>query len=117
MLARGASLCDIPNGFRDSFPVDLLSRGASLYDVAKLLADTVDTVEKHTRLLFDSSRAGAADHGNRRRTRDNAHTVGTRHGAKSHDTLKKRERVADEPVSRILWGTRSCEPAPRRSFL
>ena len=50
MLARGASLCDIPNGFRDSFAVDLLSRGASLYDVAKLLADTVDTVEKHTRL-------------------------------------------------------------------
>src|SRR5262249_891046 len=33
--------------FRDSFAVDLLSRGASPYDVAKLLGDTVDTVEKH----------------------------------------------------------------------
>jgi hypothetical protein len=27
--------------------VDLLSRGASPYDVAKLLGDTVETIEKH----------------------------------------------------------------------
>ena len=33
--------------FRDSFAVDLLSRGASPYDVAKLLGDTVETIEKH----------------------------------------------------------------------
>lgn len=36
-----------PHRFRDSFAVDLLSRGASPYDVAKLLGDTVETVEKH----------------------------------------------------------------------
>ena len=36
-----------PHRFRDSFAVDLLTRGASPYDVAKLLGDTVDTVEKH----------------------------------------------------------------------
>ena len=33
--------------FRDSFAVDLLSRGASPYDVAKLLGDTVETAERH----------------------------------------------------------------------
>ena len=27
--------------------VDMLARGASPYDVAKLLGDTVDTIEKH----------------------------------------------------------------------
>jgi integrase len=36
-----------PHRFRDTFSVDLLSRGASPYDVAKLLGDTVETVEKH----------------------------------------------------------------------
>jgi integrase len=36
-----------PHRFRDSFAVDLLSRGASPYDVAKLLGDTVETIEKH----------------------------------------------------------------------
>lgn len=28
-------------------PVDVLARGASPYDVAKLLGDTIETVEKH----------------------------------------------------------------------
>jgi integrase len=36
-----------PHRYRDSFAVDLLSRGASPYDVAKLLGDTVETIEKH----------------------------------------------------------------------
>jgi integrase len=36
-----------PHRFRDTFAVDLLSRGASPYDVAKLLGDTVETIEKH----------------------------------------------------------------------
>jgi integrase len=36
-----------PHRFRDTFAVDMLARGASPYDVAKLLGDTVDTVEKH----------------------------------------------------------------------
>lgn len=37
-----------PHRYRDTFAVDLLARGASPYDVAKLLGDTVDTVEKHS---------------------------------------------------------------------
>ena len=36
-----------PHRFRDTFAVDLLARGATAYDVAKLLGDTVDTIEKH----------------------------------------------------------------------
>ncbi|HKD63775.1 MAG TPA: tyrosine-type recombinase/integrase [Candidatus Acidoferrales bacterium] len=36
-----------PHRFRDTFAVDLLLKGASPYDVAKLLGDTIETVEKH----------------------------------------------------------------------
>jgi integrase len=47
-VGRAAGVLDAhPHRFRDTFAVDLLARGASLYDVAKLLGDTVDTVEKH----------------------------------------------------------------------
>jgi integrase/recombinase XerC/integrase/recombinase XerD len=50
MLALGkrAGVPDAhPHRYRDTFAVDLLARGASPYDVAKLLGDTVATVEKH----------------------------------------------------------------------
>ena len=50
MLALGkrAGVPDAhPHRFRDTFAVDLLARGASPYDVAKLLGDTIETVEKH----------------------------------------------------------------------
>jgi len=47
-LGRRAEVLDAhPHRFRDSFAVDMLTRGASPYDVAKLLGDTVETVEKH----------------------------------------------------------------------
>jgi len=36
-----------PHRFRDTLAVDLLARGASPYDVAKLLGDTVETIENH----------------------------------------------------------------------
>lgn len=36
-----------PHRFRDTMAVDMLRRGASPYDVAKVLGDTIDTVEKH----------------------------------------------------------------------
>lgn len=36
-----------PHRFRDTLAVDLLARGASPYDVAKMLGDTIETVEKH----------------------------------------------------------------------
>lgn len=36
-----------PHRFRDTLAVDMLSRGASPYDVAKVLGDTIETIEKH----------------------------------------------------------------------
>lgn len=47
-IGRRAGVPDAhPHRYRDSFAVDMLARGASPYDVAKLLGDTVATVEKH----------------------------------------------------------------------
>ena len=47
-LGRRASVSNVhPHRFRDTFAVDLLLRGASPYDVAKMLGDTIETVEKH----------------------------------------------------------------------
>ena len=36
-----------PHRFRDTLAVDMLQKGASPYDVAKILGDTIDTVERH----------------------------------------------------------------------
>jgi integrase len=36
-----------PHRFRDTLAVDLLLRGLQIYDVAKILGDTVETVERH----------------------------------------------------------------------
>jgi integrase len=50
MLALGKR-ADVPDAhphrFRDTLAVDMLTRGASPYDVAKMLGDTIETVEKH----------------------------------------------------------------------
>jgi hypothetical protein len=37
----------------------MLARGASIYDVAKMLADTVDTVEKHYASFIPAARDAA----------------------------------------------------------
>jgi integrase len=36
-----------PHRFRDTLAVDMLARGANPYDVAKMLGDTIETIEKH----------------------------------------------------------------------
>ena len=47
-LGRRAGVSNAhPHRFRDTLAVDLLARGASPYDVAKMLGDTIDVVEKH----------------------------------------------------------------------
>jgi len=47
-LGRRAAVPNVhPHRFRDTFAVDLLLRGASPYDVAKMLGDTIDTIERH----------------------------------------------------------------------
>jgi integrase len=50
MLALGkrASVPDAhPHRYRDTFAVDMLARGGNPYDVAKLLGDTVATIENY----------------------------------------------------------------------
>jgi integrase len=50
MLALGkrAGVPDAhPHRFRDTLAVDMLEKGASPYDVAKTLGDTIETIEKH----------------------------------------------------------------------
>lgn len=47
-LGRRAGVPDVhPHRFRDTLAVDMLNRGASPDDVAKMLGDTIDTVERH----------------------------------------------------------------------
>ncbi len=47
-LGRRAGVADAhPHRFRDTLAVDLLSRGATPYHVAKMLGDIIETVEKH----------------------------------------------------------------------
>jgi integrase len=47
-MGKRAGVLDAhPHRFRDTFVVDMLSRGGSPYDVAKLIGDTVETIEKH----------------------------------------------------------------------
>jgi len=47
-MGRRAGMEDAhPHRFRDTFAVDMLARGASPYDIAKLLGDEIATVEKH----------------------------------------------------------------------
>jgi integrase len=36
-----------PHRFRDTLAVDLLCAGYSIYDMAQMLGDTVETVERH----------------------------------------------------------------------
>ena len=90
--------------FRNSFAVDLLSRGAPPYDVAKLLGTpwrrqkgvtlhSFGTLRERVRRIMESPR----------RTGDNRHTAGTAKDRAEADTVKPKEIVADGPVSRIPW--------------
>jgi integrase len=47
-----------PHRFRDTLAVDMLNRGASPYDVAKMLGDTIDTVERHYTPLWRNCGTG-----------------------------------------------------------
>lgn len=69
MLALGkrAGIQDAhPHRFRDTLAVDMVSRGASPYDVAKVLADIIENVERHyapfTKVLRERVR-GLMDNG------------------------------------------------------
>jgi integrase len=48
-----------PHCLRDTFACDMLTRGASIFDVAKMLADTVETVEKSYAQFVPAARDAA----------------------------------------------------------
>lgn len=50
-----------PHFFRDTFACDMLARGTSIYDVAKMLADTVETVDKHYAEFVPAARDAIQD--------------------------------------------------------
>jgi integrase len=106
MLALGkrAGVPDAhPHRYWDSFAVDMLARGASPYDVAKLLGDTVATVEKHYAPFVKTTGPNAPNHGKRRRFGENSlHKFCTLVGAKGKGSVILKEIIAGEPVSRIL---------------
>jgi hypothetical protein len=89
--------------FGTVLPVDLLSRGASPYDVAKLLRDTVETIERHYAPFVRELRERA-----RRimETGEGSEITGTPRAhqgvGKDKNTVKTKDIVADEPVSRNL---------------
>ena len=106
-LGRRARLVNAhPHRFRDTFAVDALLKGASPYDVAKMLGDTIETVEKHyapfvpelrerARKII-SGRGGLEDAGTNR-----AHSIDTESGSDWKDS----KLVAGKSVSRILSPT------------
>ena len=48
-----------PHCFRDTFACDMLARGEDIYSIAKMLADTVDTIEKHYAQFIPAARDAA----------------------------------------------------------
>jgi integrase/recombinase XerC/integrase/recombinase XerD len=50
-----------PHCFRDTFACDMLSRGNGIFEVAKILADTVDTVDKHYAHFVPAARDAVQD--------------------------------------------------------
>jgi integrase len=91
-----------PHRFRDSLAVEMLCRGATPYDVAKVLGDTIDTVEKHYAIRAGASGACAAYHGVQFGSRKTGHDSGTIRKKNGTSAMK----LAGEPVSRILSAVR-----------
>jgi len=56
-LTSRSSLMPSPHCFRDTFACDMLARGKDIYSIAKMLADTVDTIEKHYAQFIPAARA------------------------------------------------------------
>jgi hypothetical protein len=54
-MGRRAGIEDAhPHRFRDTFAVDMLARGATPYDVAKLLGDEISTYRDRVRTLMET---------------------------------------------------------------
>lgn len=51
---KGSAHC-----FRDTFACDMLAKGNGIYEVAQMLADTVETVQKHYAQFVPAARDAA----------------------------------------------------------
>ena len=90
-----------PHRFRDTFAVDMLARGASPYDVAKLLGDTVSTVEKHYAPFVKELRDRA------RRFTENGEVWRRLPARFGHSRLG----VPDDcNENKVVYGGRACKP-------
>jgi len=60
-LCRRAGVQGSAHCFRDTFACDMLARGAGVFEVAKMLADTVETVEQYYAQFVPAARDAAQD--------------------------------------------------------
>jgi hypothetical protein len=95
-----------PHRFRDSFAVDLLCAGAGVYDVAKMLDDTVETVETLYAPFVPALRERV------RRIMESGgglEATGTKTAQLPAKPMQVFEKMAAGPVSRILLNQfRAC---------
>jgi hypothetical protein len=95
--------------------VDMLARGASPYDVAKLLGDTVDTIEKHYAPFVRELRERARSIMEKWRRLGEGfwHDLGTVRAPEGRNAMKTKYIMAGKPVSRILFSALALTPARR----
>ena len=110
-----------PHRFRDTLAVDMLLRGGSPYDVAKILGDTIETVERHympfVKELRDRVRA-LLDNGSGLESLPVAGNLEKPVTPLSHSPKPNQQFTENK----ILCGSRTCKPnsvrlAAGRSFL
>jgi len=87
-----------PHRFRDTFAVDLLCAGCGIYDVARMIGDTVETVERHYTPFVPALRERV------RQIMESGKGLesGTKMAHSPSDSTQVVENMAAGPVSRIL---------------
>jgi integrase len=87
-----------PHRFRDTFAVDLLCAGCGIYDVARMIGDTVETVERHYTPFVPALRERV------RQIMESGKGLesGTKTAHSQSDSAQAVENMAAGPVSRIL---------------
>jgi integrase len=94
---RGGVAGAHPHRFRDTFAVDLLCAGCGIYDVARMLGDTVETVERHYSPFVPALRERV-----RQIMESGKGLEGTKTAHSQSDSSQDVENMAAGPVSRIL---------------
>jgi hypothetical protein len=93
-----------PHRLRDTLAVDMLSRGASPYHVAKILADMIETVDWHYAPFTKGFRErvrGLIYNGEGLEKTDCTKIAQSRPSQQENPMIRK-DLAADEPISRIV---------------